>query len=87
MYRSLCSADPSLLSFLASELGVSVTTAAVLYNRHFDSVDDARVFLDCNEELRNDPFLMYGMYEATDLINEAVESGQKITIFVIPSKI
>jgi len=81
VYRSLCSADPALLSFLAAELGVSVTTAAVLYNRHMDCVEDAKAFLDCGEELRNDPFLMYGMYEATDLINEAVESGQKITIY------
>ena len=74
-------ADPGDICRLAVQLGVSNATAAVLINRGINSEEIGRQFLDCDDSLLNDPFDMLGMYEAVDLISEAVEEGRRITIY------
>ncbi len=74
-------ADPQDICRLAVELGVSNATAAVLINRGIDNEEIGRQFLDCDDSALNDPFEMLGMYEATALIDEAIEEEKRITIY------
>lgn len=74
-------ADPQMICRLAVQLGISNAAAAVLINRGIDSEEDGRRFLDCDDSLLNDPFEMLGMYEAIDLINEAIDEEKRITIY------
>lgn len=74
-------ADPQSICTLAVQLGISNAAAAVLINRGIDSEEAGRRFLDCDDSLLNDPFEMLGMYEAVDLINEAIEEQRRITIY------
>ena len=76
-----CIAEPDDICRLAVELGISNATAAVLINRGIDSEEIGRQFLDCDDSVVNDPFLMLGMYEAVDFITEAIEDKRKITIY------
>lgn len=76
-----CNADPTQICALAAELGISNATAAVLINRGIDSEEAGRQFLDCDDSVINDPFLMLGMYEAVDFLTEAIDEGKKITIY------
>ncbi len=76
-----CNADPRDIVNLALELGVSNATAAVLINRGINSEEIGRRFLDCDDSMVNDPFLMLGMYEAVDFINEAIEENRHIVIY------
>lgn len=76
-----CKAEPAEICRLAAELGISNATAAVLINRGIDSEEIGRQFLDCDDSVINDPFLMLGMYEAVDFLSEAIEEGRKITIY------
>ncbi len=76
-----CKADPEEIVNLAIELGISNATAAVLLNRGINSEEIGRQFLDCDDSAVNDPFLMLGMYEAVDFINEAIEEERKIVIY------
>ena len=76
-----CIAEPDDICRLAVELGISNATAAVLINRGIDSEEIGRQFLDCDDSVVNDPFLMLGMYEAVDFLTEAIEDKRKITIY------
>lgn len=76
-----CKAEPAQICALAAELGISNATAAVLINRGIDNEEIGRQFLDCDDSAVNDPFLMLGMYEAVDLLSEAIENGRRITIY------
>ncbi len=76
-----CKADPEDICLLAVKLGISNAAAAVLLNRGINSEEIGRQFLDCGDSVIHDPFEMLGMYEAVDLINEAVEDGRQITIY------
>ncbi len=66
---------------LAVQMGISNATAAVLLNRGIYSEEEGRQFLDCDDSVINDPFLMLGMYEAVDFLNDAIENGRRITLY------
>lgn len=66
---------------LSSALGISLTTAMLLVNRGYTTVDGAKSFLGKTEEILHDPFLMRDMRKAAERVADAVASGEKIVIF------
>ena len=67
-------AHPTDVVQLAAETGISNAVAAVLLNRGICTVEDCDRFFS-SDAATHDPFEMLGMYEAVDLISEAVEIG------------
>jgi single-stranded-DNA-specific exonuclease len=63
---------------LATELGLSLTTATVLVRRGHDTVDAARRFLAAEE--RHDPFAFDGMATACESILAHVRAGSRIVV-------
>ena len=66
---------------IASQLGLLKPTAALLYNRGFHSVDEARRMIRKEDEIFHDPFQMAGMDRAVKRILDAVEQKQRIAIY------
>jgi single-stranded-DNA-specific exonuclease len=64
---------------LASALGVSETTAAVLVRRGYGDPDEAQRFLE-GALPGHDPFLLGDMREAVETIRAAVEEGARICV-------
>jgi len=71
--------DPEEVGGLASALGVTATTAAVLVRRGLRDPDEARAFLD-GAVPGHDPFRLGHMREAVDAIRAAVAGGKKICV-------
>src|SRR3990167_380904 len=66
---------------LSRELGVSLPTARVLFNRGLTEASQARFFL--NQSLKDfpDPFLLKDMRVTIARIIQAIESKEKIVIY------
>ena len=73
-------AHPTDVVQLAAETGISNAVAAVLLNRGICTVEDCDRFFS-SDAATHDPFEMLGMYEAVDLISEAVEIGKRIVLY------
>lgn len=73
--------DNPIVCEISKELGVTLPTAQLLYNRGCISAADAKSFLTKEEEQLHDPFIMQDMDKAAYRILEAIENGEKITIF------
>ena len=73
-------AHPTDVVQLAAETGISNAVAAVLLNRGICTVEDCDRFFS-SDAATHDPFEMLGMYEAVDLISEAVETGRRIVLY------
>ncbi len=66
---------------LAEELKVSPLFAVLLYNRGYETAEQAERFLHFEETDFYDPFLMADMDKATERILRALENGEKIYIY------
>lgn len=66
---------------LASEIGVTVTTACVLYARGVDTPEKARRFLAPSEKNFLSPLLLKGMREAVELITRARDEEWRVAVF------
>ncbi|MFC1497836.1 single-stranded-DNA-specific exonuclease RecJ [Verrucomicrobiota bacterium] len=66
---------------LAAELNISLPIAVVLSSRGFENAADAERFLNPRLSNLSDPFDLQGMDSAVSRIWQAVESGEKITVF------
>ncbi len=66
---------------LAQELKVSPLITTLMVNRNISSPQEGATFINADLEGLHDPFLMLGMDRAVDRIVEAIEKGEKITIF------
>ena len=66
---------------IASSLGLSLTSAKILYNRGAVSVSSAREFLTTDHTKLHSPFLMKDMDKAVERILRAVNDGEKITVY------
>src|SRR5919201_1050371 len=64
---------------LAAALEIDTITASVLVRRGYDSIDEARRFLD-GALPGHDPLLLGDMREAVDTIVAAVEAGARICV-------
>ena len=73
--------DKALVQTLQDELKVSAIAAKILAARGFTSAPQAKTFLQMDESIVHDPFLMQGMEEAVARIHQALEEDEHIRIY------
>ena len=66
---------------LSIALHCSHFLARILYNRGCDTVDKAKAMLNVNRSVIGDPFLFRNMRAVVDRIGEALQNGEKITVY------
>jgi single-stranded-DNA-specific exonuclease len=69
------------VSLLASELGFSLGTAQILFNRGITTKTEAKKFLFSDLSDLNDPYQMDGMEEAVSRIEKALKDKEKMLVF------
>ncbi len=73
--------NTAAVKLLAEELGVSITTAKLLFTRGLCTADQATVFLKQAETSLHDPFLLKDIERAVVRILKALEKGERIAIY------
>ena len=66
---------------LAEELGVSLTTAKLLFTRGLSNADQATVFLKQAETSLHDPFRLKDIEKAVERVLAALQKGERIAIY------
>ncbi len=66
---------------LTANLGLGPMVAGVLARREWDTIEEARSFLEPSAEELLDPLRMKGMAEAVDRIGRAVRDGERIRVY------
>ena len=69
------------LKQLQNELNISSLAAKILSGRGYTSVEQAKKILNMDETNLHDPYLLNGMKEAVERIEEALNNGEKILIY------
>ncbi|PFG14061.1 single-stranded-DNA-specific exonuclease RecJ [Bacillus sp. es.036] len=77
----LAETDETNIDRLQSELGISRLAASLLVNRGISGEEEAKRFLYKENLAYHDPFLMSGMKEAVERIQQAIVSDERILIF------
>ncbi|QHA92722.1 single-stranded-DNA-specific exonuclease RecJ [Bacillus sp. N1-1] len=77
----LAETDETNIDRLQSKLGISRLAASLLVNRGISGEEEARRFLYKENLTYHDPFLMSGMKEAVERIQQAIASNERILIF------
>ena len=73
--------DLETVDKLAASLGVDRIIATLLVERGITTFEEARRFFRPGLDQINDPFLMKGMREAIDRINEAIRKQERIMVY------
>lgn len=73
--------DKAVVQSLQDELGITAIAAKILAARGFSSAKQATAFLQMDESIVHDPFLMQGMAEAVARIHQALDEGEHIRIY------
>lgn len=73
--------DETIVNAFMEELSIPSIHAKILVSRGFSDVEEARTFLHMEESCLHDPFLLFDMEKAVDRIHQAIEAGEKITIY------
>ena len=81
LWKPSNNSDPKIIDTLGRELKVSNIIAELLVKRNIHTFLEAKKFFRPKLEDLIDPFLMKGMYEATNKINESLKNGEKIMIY------
>ncbi|MBM7606970.1 single-stranded-DNA-specific exonuclease [Lysinibacillus composti] len=66
---------------LSNELNISTIAAKILAARGFEHADTAKMMLKINANDLHDPFLLNGMQEAVERIEQALENEEKILVY------
>ncbi len=66
---------------LAEQLGVPVSIARLLYQRGYQTLEEAAQFLDPKLAALTDPFLLPDMEKAVDRLLQAVEKKQRVVLY------
>ncbi len=69
------------LSNIVNETGVTTTIAKIIANRGVKSIDGVKSFINSSLADLYDPFLMKDMILGTEIIMDAIDSGEKIIIY------
>ena len=75
------SEDPQCIAALSKKLNLSGILARILVNRGFHDPAEAETFLKPQLTDLFDPYLMAGMEEAVDCIQQAIHKGDRILIY------
>ncbi len=73
--------NEQLVKQLQSDLGLSSIASKILISRGYEQAIDAESILNMNESSLHDPFLLHGMKEAVERINQAIENNEKICVY------
>ena len=73
--------NTALVKSLADQLGVSTTTAKLLFTRGLCTADQATVFLKQAETSLHNPFMLKDIEQAVERILLALERGERIAIY------
>ena len=73
--------DLETVEKLAASLGVDRIIATLLVERGVTTFEEARKFFRPGLDQIHDPFLMKGMREAVDRINEAIRKQERIMVY------
>lgn len=73
--------DETAAQQLADELKLSIFVARLLVRRGINNVSSAKQFLLLEEPEFLDPFLLKGMKETIDRINDAIKKNERILVF------
>ena len=73
--------NTALVKSLADQLGVSATTAKLLFTRGLCTADQATVFLKQAETSLHNPFMLKDIEQAVERILLALERGERIAIY------
>ena len=73
--------NTALVKSLADQLGVSTTTAKLLFTRGLCTADQATVFLTQAETSLHSPFMLKDIEQAVERILLALERGERIAIY------
>lgn len=73
--------DHEKVSVLSTVLSLSPLFVELCLQRGLDSREKIENFMQPNETWIHDPYLMYDMEKAVSRITEAVEQGERITIY------
>ena len=71
----------AIVGRLSRALGITETTAGILFARGTDTEEKMRRFLNPSAENFLSPFLMSGMKEAAELLHRAREEGWNVAVF------
>ncbi len=74
-------AREAAIETLAAELGITPLTARLLYHRGYTTKASAELFLENDERVWHDPFLMTDMEPAVARTLSAVQNGEHIVIY------
>jgi len=66
---------------IADGVGVSEVVARLIYNRGYESAEDAKRFICSDESALHSPFELKDMDRATDRVLRAVKDGERITVY------
>ena len=73
--------DAELVSQLAKDLKLSTMLTKILVARGITTSEQANAYLHMDETNLHDPFLLHDMQTAVDLIKQAIDTQQQITIY------
>ena len=73
--------DEKIVNALMNELSIPSIHAKILVSRGFTDVDEAKSFLYMKDDCLHDPFLLFDMEKAVERIQQAIETGEKITVY------
>ena len=73
--------DEQLVKQFEQALSISTIAAKILVARGCETVEQAKKYLTIDHDSYYDPFLMHGMQEAVERIEEALDLGQKILVY------
>lgn len=73
--------DEKLVQTIMERCQLPAIHAKILASRSFESVDAICDFLSIDQQQPHDPYSMYGMEQAVQMIDEAIDTGQHITVY------
>ena len=81
LYQKDCGEKDATVRALAEELDVSELTAKLLYNRGYETANDAKSFLENETSVLHDPYKLADVKAAIERIKKAIDSKEKIVIY------
>jgi len=73
--------DEQVVNLLTTELGLSSVQAKILASRGLTNPDEAKAFLHMDPSSMHDPYLLYEMDKAVELIKQAIAANKKIAVY------
>lgn len=81
LYQKDCGEKDATVRALADELDVSELTAKLLYNRGYETAEDARSFLENETSVLHDPYKLADVKAAIERIKKAIDTKERIVIY------